>query len=52
MSSTCLAIHWFISAPLAGMRIIGVTAAVSVPASIICRRFSMYCRQWRSVVMS
>jgi len=52
MSSACLAIHWFISPPLAGMRTIGVTAGESDCRSNSWRRFSMYCRQSRSPRMS
>src|SRR5947209_15564686 len=38
MSSTCLAIHWFISPPLGGIRTIGVTFGASEPESTIWRR--------------
>src|SRR5262245_49588137 len=48
MSSTCLAIHWFISPPLGGMRTMGVTLGASVPPSRIWRRSSMYWRASRS----
>ena len=49
-SSTCLAIHWFISPPLGGTRTSGVTRGASEPDSRICRRSSMYWRASRSPV--
>src|SRR5215813_3975331 len=48
MSSTCLAIHWFISPPFGGMRTIGVTFGASEPDSTIWRRSSMDCSASRS----
>jgi hypothetical protein len=41
MSSTCLAIHWFISPPFGGILTIGVTFGASEPPSTIWRRSSM-----------
>ncbi len=38
--------------PLGGIRTKGATRGVSVPPSRICWRFSMYCKQSRSVRMS
>src|SRR5580658_5300804 len=52
MSSPCLAIHWLCSPPFGGMRTIGVTAGAMDPDEAICLRFSMYCRQSRSALMS
>jgi hypothetical protein len=48
MSSTCLAIHWFISPPFGGIRTSGVTFGARVPESRIWRRSSMYWSASRS----
>src|SRR5437773_6675956 len=48
MSSTCLAIHWFISPPFGGMRTNGVTFGASVPPWTSWRRSSMYWSASRS----
>src|SRR5215467_2677527 len=48
MSSTCLAIHWFISLPFGGMRTKGVTFGASVPPWTSWRRSSMYWSASRS----
>src|SRR6476659_3007391 len=52
MSSTCLAIHWLFSPPFGGILTNGVTAGAIEPELAIWRRFSMYCMQSRSALMS
>jgi hypothetical protein len=47
-----LAIHWLFSPPFGGMRTKGVTAGAMLPDVAICRRFSMYCMQSLSALMS